>query len=135
MGYSCQKQETSTEFNWAYPLAGDWTVKVDDGSSQTDPFFMTIYNAANGNDSIWIEEAGYWTFKAKASVNMKDKTFQTTEYNSYPDSKSNDLVTIKNSKLVGNDSIYFEVEFGSDAGKIYKYAGHRKISYEEYNTH
>ena len=36
-----------------------------------------------------------------------------------------DIVTITNGKIINKDSIYFEAEFGSDAGTIYKMYGHR----------
>lgn len=136
MGISCQKIDTTPGNNWAYPLSGNWTVKVNDAASLSDPIFIAIYSESIGTDSIWIDDPNT-PFKAKAAVNMANKVFQTTEYNSLPDNpNANDLITIKNSKLVGTDSIYFEVQFASDTtGTVYKYAGHRKLSYEEYNTH
>ena len=81
------------EYSWAYPVAGDWLIKVydlADGAQVTDPFEMRAYNPSFGTDSIWFDdyasEAGYgnhpvmYGLKFKVAANMSAKTFQTTDY-------------------------------------------------------
>ncbi len=133
IGISCQK-EYEKEYNWAYPLSGDWTVNVKDGTDDYGSYYIKTYNSSFGKDSIWVDDNGnFWHFKAKAKADITNKTFETAEYISFPgDNRYEDLVTIKNAKVIEKDSIYFEVEFGSDPGNIYKFAGHRRVSYEEY---
>ena len=137
--FSCEPTYTKT-YSWAYPVAGDWKVKVTvDGapvSWQLKPFEIKSYNSSFGKDSIWIDDyAAFWPMKFKAAVNMASKTFHTpgsmnleassVDGNYYP-------VVIKNGKIVGNDSIYFEAVFGDDPTTTYVLAGHREVSYEEY---
>ena len=137
--FSCEPTYTKT-YSWAYPVAGDWKVKVTvDGapvSWQLKPFEIKSYNSSFGKDSIWIDDyAAFWPMKFKAAVNMASKTFHTpgsmnleassVDGNYYP-------VVIKNGKIVGNDSIYFEAVFGDDPTTTYVLAGHREVSYEDY---
>lgn len=131
---SCQKMDYTQEFNWAYPISGEWALRLEyGGTTYPGPFFIKVYNSSFGQDSVWIDDNGnIWPFKAKAKVDMKALTFSTTGYVSLPNTSSEDGVTITNGKIVKNDSIYFEAEFASDAGTIYKMYGHRATSYEEY---
>jgi hypothetical protein len=133
-GVSCQK-EYEKEYSWAHPVSGDWTVNIKAGEDDYGNHFITIYNTSFGKDSIWIDDNSFWPFKAKAKADMKNLNFGTTAYTSLPGNRYEDEVSIKNAKIVNKDSIYFEVEFGSDAGVTYQYAGHRRLSYEEYNSH
>ncbi len=133
MGFSCAKMEYTQEFNSTYPISGDWTITVDDGSNAYGPYFMKIYNTANSKDSVWIDDAEqFWQTKTKCKVDMKNLTFATEQaQNEYYNSK----VSYANGKVIGKDSIYFEVTFSDDDpayGNVYKYYGHRKTSYEEY---
>lgn len=130
--FSCQK-EYKQEFNWAYPVSGDWTVKVANGGNVLTTITMKTYNTSFGKDSIWVDDnKNFWPFKAKAKVDVKAGTFQTTDFVSYQGSKDEDNVTIGNAKVMNKDSIYMEVSFGSEPGKTYTISGHRKQSYEEY---
>lgn len=131
---SCQKMEYTPEFNWAYPLCGDWALQLESGGTvYPGPYFIKVYNSSIGRDSIWIDDNGnIWPFKVKAKADMKELTFSTTGFISFPGTNSEDVVTIINGRIVNNDSIYFEAEFGSDAGTVYKMYGHRAKSYEEY---
>jgi hypothetical protein len=133
---SCQKMEFTKEFNWAYPVSGEWALQLEFGGDvDPGPYFIKVYNSSFGQDSVWIDDNGnIWPFKAKAKVDMAGLTFSTTNFISHPGTSSEDLVTITNGKIINNDSIYFEVEFASDAGTIYKMYGHRATSYEEYNS-
>jgi hypothetical protein len=132
---SCQKMEYTQEFNWAYPVSGEWALKLEFGGDvYPGPYFIKVYNSSFGKDSVWIDDHGnIWPFKAKAKVDMTALTFSTTSYISHPGTSSEDLVTITNGRIINNDSIYFEAEFGSDPGTIYKMYGHRATSYDEYN--
>lgn len=133
--FSCEKAVYDKESSVTYPISGDWTVKVTVGTDVVGgPFFMKIYNTSLSKDSVWIDDnKAFWTTKTKAKVDMKNLTFSATNaQNEYYDS----MVTYANGKVIGNDSIYFEVKYSDDTDNLtYKFAGHRKLSYEEYNTH
>jgi hypothetical protein len=133
---SCQKMEYTPGNSWSYPLSGDWALQLEyGGTKDPGPYFIKIYNTSFGQDSVWVDDNGnIWPFKAKAKADMKSFTFSTTNFVSYPgDPRNEDLVTITNGQVINTDSIYFEAEFGSDPGTIYKMYGHRSTSYEEYN--
>lgn len=132
---SCQKMEYTQEFNWAYPLSGEWALQLEYGGTvDPGPYFLKVYNTSFGQDSVWIDDNGnIWPFKAKAKVDMKALTFSTTNFTSFPGTGYEDAVTITNGKIINKDSIYFEAEFASDAGTTYKMYGHRSTSYNEYN--
>ncbi len=131
---SCQKLDYTRELNWAYPLSGEWALQLEYGGTvDPGPYFIKVYNESIGQDSVWIDDNGnIRPFKAKAKADMGTLTFSTTNYTSYSGTRYEDGVTITNGKIINNDSIYFEAEFASDAGTIYKMYGHRATSYEEY---
>jgi len=147
VGISCEPT-SKKEYSWAYPVAGDWTVKTYvDGAAQSDYYEIKSYNSSFGKDSILIDDYGtgvdksanygnFWTMKFKLAVNVADKTFgngTNTVLNIIPDYEIG--IQALNGKIVGNDSIYFEVKFEDDAtpyGTTYQIAGHRTTSYEEY---
>jgi hypothetical protein len=136
LGISCQKLEFTQKFSSTYPISGDWTITVNDGTNLNGPYFMKIYNTSFGKDSVWIDDnKTYWQTKSRVKVNMTNLTFSgDATQNAYYNSQ----VTYKNGKVIGKDSIYFEVSFSDDSApyaNTYIYAGHRKLSYEEYNTH
>jgi hypothetical protein len=132
---SCEKAEYDKEYSATYPISGDWTVKVAVGTNVVSgPFFMKIYNTSFSKDSVWVDDnKAFWQTKTKAKVDMKNLTFSATNaLNEYYDSQ----VTYSNGKVIGNDSIYFEVKYSDDPDNLtYVFSGHRKLSYEEYNTH
>lgn len=130
LGWACQ-EDYEEKLSSTYPVSGDWTVRVNDGASLTDPYFMKIYNTSFSTDSVWIEDGSYLGFKSKFKVDMNSLTFSGVRPVNEMDTAR---VTLSNGKLVGNDSIYFEVTFYNDP-TTYICAGHRKVSYEEYNTH
>jgi hypothetical protein len=132
--FSCQKMEYTQEFNWAYPISGDWALQLEYGGHvDPGPYFVKVYNSSIGQDSVWIDDNGnIWPFKAKAKVDMKALTFSTSKYTSHPGASTEDVVTISNGQIISKDSIYFEAVFASDAGTVYKMYGHRAKSYEEY---
>lgn len=151
------------EYNWAYPVAGDWTVGVYvDGEVVPgyEKLEIKSYNSAFGKDSIWIDDYGtstfntttnkwvitpghFWTMKYKLAVNVSDKTFGNGKNGTdsvYVNAIGGYDIGIKamNGKIVGNDSIYFEIQFEDDTtpfGTTYQIAGHRTTSYDEYMGH
>jgi len=142
VGVSCEPTYTKT-YSWAYPVAGYWTVKAYvDGVEAFGPSEIKTYNSAFGKDSIWIDDIvtyspGYtvWDMKVKTAVNMGTKTFNNANVamNAIPDYGIG--VKVMNGKIIGNDSIYFEVQFEDDTtpyGTTYQMKGHRTTSYEEY---
>ncbi|MDP4206858.1 MAG: lipid-binding protein [Bacteroidota bacterium] len=130
---SCQGLEYDKEYSSVYPISGDWTIKVNDGTTTSGPYLIKIYNSSFSKDSLWIDDNGaFWQFKAKAKADMKNLTFAAANSQNYTyDSK----VTFQNGKVIKNDSIYFEAVFDDGGSTVYKFSGHRKVSYEEYNTH
>ena len=132
LGISCQK-DYEKEYSWSYPLSGDWTVNVSVGEDVFGPFYIKTYNTSFGQDSIWIDDnENIWPFKAKAKANVSALNFETTDFISYPGTNAEDTLSIRNAKVINKDSIYFEVEFRSDAGSTYIISGHRRQSYDEY---
>ena len=149
VGISCEPTYVKT-YSWAYPVAGDWTVKTYvDGEVFGKAREIKSYNSAFGKDSIWIDDiisyspyASFWDFQAKIAVNMGSKTFgngTNSVISAVPDYGIG--VKVMNGKIIGNDSIYFEIQFGDDTdangdpqpyGTTYQIKGHRTTSYEEY---
>jgi len=137
---ACTKLEYNQQFSSTFPISGDWTIKVNDGTTTTGPFFIKIYNTSFSKDSVWIDDNGtFWTIKAKAKVDMKNLTFSAVNAeNEYYTSQ----VNFANGKVIGKDSIYFEAVFSDELATdgqtpapyatTFKFSGHRKVSYEEY---
>lgn len=133
IGWSC-KEDYEEQLSSTYPISGDWTITVNDGTTSYGPYFMKIYNTSFSKDSVWIDDnSTFWQTKSKVKVDMKNLTFSgENTQNEYYDSQ----LSYANGKVIGKDSIYFEVTFSDDPdGLTYTYSGHRKQSYEEYNTH
>lgn len=154
--FSCEPTYEK-EYSWSYPVSGDWLVTPSvDGAVVGDPFEMRMYNTSFGQDSVWIDDYpvikydaktkkysvtyNFWEMKVKAAVNMTDKTFQSASSENsiigYATGVPKNLypltIVVSNGKIVGNDSIYLEMEFGDDPGTIYQLAGHRETSYDDY---
>ncbi|HAH26033.1 MAG TPA: hypothetical protein DCL77_20115 [Prolixibacteraceae bacterium] len=130
-GISCTKVDYTQQFSATHPVSGDWTITVKLDTTTYGPYFMKIYNTSYSKDSVWIDDNGlFWPLKAKSKVDMTNLTFAGANLTN---TASTDSVTFTNGKVIGKDSIYFEGEFTTDPGNIYKFSGHRKISYEEYN--
>lgn len=130
---SCQKK-IEKEYNWAYPVAGDWKLKAYiDGDEIYGPFEIKIYNTSFGQDSVWIDDynGNFWDMKFKAKVDMSTLTFQTA---GSVNAISGYDITIKvtDGKIINKDSIYFNMEFEDDPGTIYTLAGHRAVGYDDY---
>jgi hypothetical protein len=137
------------EYSWAYPLAGDWVLNTyapdktgKDSITSDESFEIKIYNSSFGKDSIWIDDYAttssnghFWSMKFKVKADMSTKTFANTgivvnAVNAYKIG-----IKLNNGKVVGNDSIRFEVQFQDDTtpyGKTYILAGRRINSYDDY---
>ena len=142
---SCQPTYVKT-YSWAYPVAGDWAVKAYvDGAEAGGPYEIRTYNSAFGKDSIFVDDyattssnGNFWGFHAKAAVDMTAKTFQTAlSTNAVPSYGIG--VKIMNGKIIGTDSISFEIQFSDDTNTAgvgyattYTLAGHREVGYDEY---
>lgn len=139
--FSCEPTYEK-EYSWAYPIAGDWklmaTVDGKPVSWAPDPFEIKIYNSSFGQDSIWIDDYAttssnghFYSFKLKAAANMTDKTFSSVgSINAVP--KYGIEIKVTGGQVIGTDSIIMNLEFADDAGTIYKLAGRRIVSYEDY---
>lgn len=131
--FSCQKK-IEKEYSWAYPVAGDWTLKAHvDNEEVAGPFEVKIYNTSFGQDSIWIDDynGNFYQMKCKAKVDMSNLTFQTAgSTNAITGYGIN--VKVMEGKVINKDSIYFKMEFSDDPGTVYTLSGHRTTSYEEY---
>ncbi|MCD2425728.1 hypothetical protein LQ567_23290 [Niabella pedocola] len=130
---SCQKK-IEKEYNWAYPVAGDWTLKASvDGEEVAGPFELKVYNTSFGQDSIWLDDynGNFYQIKFKAKVDMSNLTFQTGgSKNAISGYGIN--VKLTEGRIINKDSIAFKVEFSDDPGTLYELSGHRTTSYEEY---
>ncbi|WP_018625793.1 lipid-binding protein [Niabella aurantiaca] len=131
--FSCQKK-VEKEYNWAYPVAGDWTLKAAIGDQVVaGPFEVKIYNSSFGQDSIWLDDynGNFYQMKFKAKVDMSNLTFETGgSKNAIAGYGIN--VKLTEGKVINKDSIAFKVEFSDDPGTIFSVSGHRTTSYDEY---
>jgi hypothetical protein len=135
---SC-KPSYDKKYSWAYPVAGDWSVKAyKNGTFYGGPYEIRSFNPSMGRDSIWIDDyattsanGNFWSFKVKAAVDMSNKTFKTTgstnAITGYPIK-----IVVSNGQIIGNDSITMNVVFSDEPTSTYKFSGHREVSYEEY---
>ncbi|MBV5282580.1 MAG: hypothetical protein JZU53_09140 [Paludibacter sp.] len=136
--FSCEPTYKK-EYSWAYPIAGDWTLKAYvDGDAVAGPFEVKSYNSSFGKDSVWFDDYAttssnghFWSFKFKAKVDVASKTFSTVgsknAITGYPIK-----ITVTNGKIIGTDSLTMDVVFADDAATTYQLKGHRTTSYEEY---
>jgi hypothetical protein len=127
-----------------------WVTATPQGGKTSDVFKIATYNTSMNLDSIFIDDANYWSFKCKAKVDLANKTFSTGSIESMYDLKVpgsspaqyyRPTVTISNGKILpkaakslsGNttDSIYMELEFSDDPGTKYIYAGHARTRFSE----
>lgn len=130
---ACEEDKYEKEYNWSYPLSGDWTINVQYDGNTDGPYFIKTYNTSFGQDSIWIDDNfNFWPLKAKAKANVEGSSFEAVNSVSYAGSQYEDVVTIQNAQVINKDSIFFEVIFASDPDVTYQFSGHRRVSYEEY---
>lgn len=131
---SCE-QKYDKEFNWAYPVAGQWKCNAYvNGENIYGPFEIKSYNSSFGQDSIWIDDynGNFWQFKIKTAVDMPNRTFQTSNStNAIAGYGIN--IKVSNGRIINNDSISLDIEFEDDPdGLVYTIAGHRSQYYDDY---
>jgi hypothetical protein len=134
-------------------FAGDWHIivlKSDGVTPVTNYLLYSTYNASSNDENFWIDDhdpnAG---FGLKTKVQAKD--FNGLTFSGEPNSEQiypsrtvflrDPTVTITNGKILKNaahsfaghvvDSIYFEAEFPSEPGIIYKFSGHKRTGFLE----
>lgn len=134
---SCESNYDKT-YDWAYPIAGDWAVNAYvDGESVAGPFEIKSYTSSK-QDSIWFDDYAttssnghFWSMKFKVAADISTKTFSAIKsINAIPNYDID--IKVSEGKIVGNDSIYFKIEFGDDPGTIYEISGHRANKYDDY---
>lgn len=139
--YSCEPTYEK-EYSWAYPIAGDWKITATvDGlpvSWAPDPFEIKVYNSSEGQDSIWIDDYAttptnghFYSMKFKVKADVASKTFESVASKNTITGFDIDVM-VSNGKVIGNDSIIMDVEFGDDPGTIYQLKGRRINSYDDY---
>lgn len=124
------EEDTDPGVSSAYPVAGEWMVsEYYDGEYAYGPTQILIYNTSFSKDSIIIDNIYDSGIKIKVKLNA-DKTFETES--SMDMSGEYGAITIENGKVIGNDSIYFDVIIW-DEGEVsdaYTEAGIRKTGFE-----
>jgi hypothetical protein len=131
--YSCTPKYDK-QYSWAYPVGGDWMVNAYVGPGLVGgPYEIKSYNSSFGRDSIWFDDynGNFKNFKVKTFVDMSSKTFSTIGSPNAIKGTSITSIKISNGKIIGTDSITMDVVF-SNSPTIYRLAGHREQSYEEY---
>jgi hypothetical protein len=124
-------------------MAGGWWVTFTQNGADIfglGTFFLTTYNDAAGDDSIWVDDLGHsWNFKCKAKADYSKLIFtlpggQNVYYA--------DTVFLANGKVLpgggksraGNktDSIYMEAKFSDDpSGATYIISGTARTGFIE----
>lgn len=141
---SCQK-EVEPGGTVMEAMSGEWWVDfgvLEDGNLVADYgyYFVSTFNTADeATDKLWISDNNnFWQFQVKANANIEAMTFSV---DAGTDLVWDDNTTIRNGKIlegaatspsgVVTDSIYFEVEWASDPGTIYRGAGYRYTGWPE----
>ncbi len=149
--------DPTVEYTATYPLNGEWFVHLDmltgaDENSDAaadwslDPYGagytkLMMYNTAtNRNDSIWIDDLGFWPTKSKISCNAANKSF-TSITDAENLLKATATLTVVRGGVylkgatteAGNvsDSINIVVTWADDPGTFYRYAGYRRTGFLE----
>jgi hypothetical protein len=144
---SCQKKPdvggTATE-----KMANEWWVQLyePDGSLSYPPDYygkIATYNtAANTGNELWLDDLGgnIWDFKVKVNADQNNLTFSADQAESVVD-QYNIKITVTDGKIIPNgghsktgvitDSIYMNIEFEDDPGKLYSIRGHARTRFAE----
>lgn len=152
-----QPEEPEIEYSAVWPMSGEWyvTYKFDDGAGNIDDWYgvgyvpLFTYNTADESKTeFWIsgnmDAANFWSYCVKSSLNLETLTFNGSELVSTGDWEGAPYdikVNITNGKVIEDggtsksgvvvDSIYFEIEFEDDPGRIYQCSGHRRTGFLE----
>ena len=146
---SCEKEKLDPGATAAVTMADEWWVKlylngvqVPIGTSTTFKHFYS-YNTAENNDSIWIDDRGTlgatYRFKSKVKADYAALTFAGANVNNA--GQVGKTVSITNGKIIKGvghsknnnktDSIFFNVEYSNDPGKVYTVTGHARTFFLE----
>lgn len=138
---SCDEKEEWDQINSStVEVAGEWWINYVDGDYESGYTKLITFNtSADNGQEFWIsDEHNFWEYKVKCPVDVSNLTFSGSnlENNEYPVTISvMDGKIIKDGALstsgVVTDSIYFQIEFGDDAGTIYTASGWRKTGFLE----
>lgn len=138
---SCDEKEDFEQINSSVvEVAGEWWVKYStDGYESDYTKLLTFNTAADNGQEFWIsDENNWWWYKTKCPVNTENMTFSGSDLEN---TIYEVTIQVNGGKIIENvvhtpsgaiaDSIYFEIEFGDDAGTIYQAAGFRKTGFLE----
>lgn len=151
--FSCKKEGYKAPVSNTVNMAGRWQIELFGDNDQNgiidldiDDYYIdysagdklvTSNTAADGIDSLIVDDADIWPFRIKAPINYSDLTFKTsTVLNINEDYLgSGETVNIIEGKILKGaahsksgavaDSIFMEFEFSDDLGTYYIYSGHR----------
>lgn len=128
---SCDSLEDSLELGTKDNLVGEWQVSAYlNDQIVSEGFQLDISNAGStGLDSITITESGFdfWNFSVNAAFDLHKGVFYT-QLSQCHSSDENIGIKIENGKIIGSDSIYFEIRFEDDVNpfeSVYKVNGKR----------
>ena len=141
---SCEREKPEPGATASVNMADEWWVKlylngvqVPIGTSTTFKHFYSYNTAANDN-TMWFDDRGTLgatkKFKAMVTADYSALTFSAANVDNI--AQATKKVTITNGKVlkgVGHsktnektDSIYLNVEYSDDPGKVYTVTGHAR---------
>lgn len=149
---SCNKDKPDPGATAAVNMADEWWVKESlNGTSITSSYkHIYSYNTSENDNTMWWDDRGGFASTTAAPVNKRFKAKVIADYNALTFSASNvdnlgfastagRKVTITNGKVfkglghsrTGNktDSVFFNIEYSDDPGKIYSVSGHARTGF------
>lgn len=130
---SCERVDESIT-NTKKDVVGEWQVAAYiDNEPVSDIFMLNVSMSETAkSDSIIIkdlaEESIFWDFSVDAAYLDQKGAFETELSQCMVSEDENVGVNITNGKVIGSDSIYFEIKFEDDEvpfGTIYEIKGRR----------
>lgn len=127
---SCTKDDAYLDHREMAPnsdFCGEYMVTYSDvdGVPYDDPSILLVYNSANDESKIWIDDNyNFWQYKVKA--NLSGSNFSV---NKGFDEIWDDSTTITKGSF-SNGNIYLEIEWASDPGTIYYCKGTKRTGFE-----
>ncbi|SDP80153.1 Lipid-binding putative hydrolase [Mucilaginibacter sp. OK268] len=137
---SCQKDE-KIGGTAVQSLAGEYWVKVDDGTGPTATYSkISLYNtSSNRADSVWIDDSQtYYGLKAKIHADVPSLTFSATNatetYNGVKVTILGGKILKKAATAPGSklktDSIYFKAQYSDSPGVTFTYGGYARTGFD-----
>ena len=128
---SCNRADERLDINLKNNISGEWQVSAYlNDQIVSEGFQLDISNVGStGLDSITITESGFdfWNFSVNAAFDLHKGVFYT-QLSQCHSSDENIGIKIENGKIIGSDSIYFEIRFEDDVNpfeSVYKVNGKR----------